>query len=222
MRHSVYFALALFCVSSSLAQVEKLPRSVQDVLHEVGPTWGTNLDANIGKTLEAFTPVLHDAPKGGVRIVRDLSYGPDRRHKLDIYQPAEHANVPVVVFLHGGAYVSGERDINDEVYSNVPLYFARQGMLGVNATYRLAPMAQWPAGAEDIRAVVQWLKANVGAYGGDPQRIYLVGHSAGATHVATYAYIRALQPPDGLRIAGMVLMSGRYRVDPKGCEFGLM
>ena len=59
--------------------------------------------------------------------------------------------MPIVVFLHGGAYVRGSRSVNTEVYGNVATYFARQGMLGVNGTYRLAPAAQWPAAAQDER-----------------------------------------------------------------------
>jgi acetyl esterase/lipase len=119
-----------------------------------------------------------------------------------------------VVFLHGGAYVRGERDVNAEVSSNVATYFARQGMLGVNATYRLAPAAQWPAAAEDVGALVAWLRKNAAAYGGDPNRIHLIGHSAGATHVATYAFMKDLQPREGHGLAGIVLMSGRYHFDP--------
>ncbi len=119
------------------------------------------------------------------------------------------------MFIHGGAYVRGDRNINNEVYANVATYFVRQGMVGVNATYRLAPSAQWPAAAEDVGALVKWLQANGSTYGGDGQRIYLVGHSAGATHVATYAYLNSLQPTKGPGIAGMVLMSGRYLIDPQ-------
>jgi len=110
--------------------------------------------------------------------------------------------------------VAGERNISPAVYGNIPTYFARQGMLGVNATYRLAPAAQWPAAADDVAATVRWLKANAASYGGDPNRIYVIGHSAGATHLASYAFIRSLQPADGTGLAGIVLMSGRYLFDP--------
>jgi acetyl esterase/lipase len=205
----------LLCAAGAPAQVANMPKDVQDRLAEVGPVWGKDIFGNIEKTLEVYTPILRDAPKTGVRVTSSLSYGPDDRQKLDLYQPQEKSGVPIVVFLHGGAYVSGERNINVEVYANVATYFARQGMLGVNATYRLAPTAHWPAAAEDVGALVQWLKINGPTYGGDVQRIYLIGHSAGATHVATYAYIRALQPIEGPGLAGIVLMSGRYHVDPK-------
>src|SRR3954466_3272268 len=79
----------------------------------------------------------------------------------------------------------------------------------------LAPAAQWPAAAQDVGLLVKWLKANASAHGGDPERIYLIGHSAGATHIATYLYHSDLQEPNGAGIAGVVLMSGRYHFDPK-------
>jgi acetyl esterase/lipase len=182
-----------------------MPRDVLDQLAEMGPA----------KTLEVYTPLLRDAPKAGVRVTRNLSYGPHFQHKLDLYQAEGKSGAPVVVFLHGGAFVTGERDISNEVYSNVATYFARQGMLGVNATYRLASSAIWPGGAEDIGALVKWLKANASSYGGDGSRIYLIGHSAGAAHVACYGFIRSLQPAEGPGIAGMILMSGHYRFEPK-------
>jgi len=198
----------------SLAQVSQMPPHVQQRLAEVGPGWGKDILGNIEKTLEVYTPLLAVAPKSGVRVDRNLAYGPDARHRADLFRAEGLRNAPVVVFLHGGAYVRGERDVNAEVSSNVATYFARQGMLGVNATYRLTPAAQWPAAAEDVGALVAWLRKNAAAYGGDPNRIHLIGHSAGATHVATYAFMKDLQPREGHGLAGIVLMSGRYHFDP--------
>ena len=208
------FAVLLLAAAPAFAQVANMPAHVQQRLAEVGPGWGKDIRGNIEKTLEVYTPLLAVAPKQGVTVQRDLAYGPDPRHRADIFRADGLKNAPVVVFLHGGAYVAGNRDVNPEVYGNVAMYFARQGMLGVNATYRLAPAAVWPAAAQDVRSLVAWLKENVAKYGGDPNRIYLIGHSAGATHVATYIYLKELQPPQGHGLAGVVLMSGRYHFDP--------
>ena len=207
-------SVMLLAPALAAAQVSNMPAHVVQRLAEVGPGWGKVIRGNIEKTLEVYTPLLAVAPKTGVRVERNLSYGPDARHKADIFRAEGLRNAPVVVFLHGGAYVAGDRDVNPEVYGNVATYFARQGMLGVNATYRLAPAAQWPAAAQDVASLVAWLKQNVAGYGGDPARIYLIGHSAGATHVATYAYLKQLQPAGGPGVAGIVLMSGRYHFDP--------
>jgi len=197
------------------AQVERMPDHVQQRLREVGPGWGGNILGNIEKTLEVYRPILRDAPRPMMAVSREVAYGPDPRHRLDLYRPEGTADAPIVVFLHGGAYVRGERNINDEVYANTAIWFARNGMVGVNATYRLAPAATWPAAAQDVGTLVRWLRANAKAHGGDPSRIYLIGHSAGATHVATYAFMKDLHGPDGHGVAGIVLMSGRYHFDPR-------
>jgi acetyl esterase len=210
----VKLAMLLLTAAPAFAQVTNMPAQVQQRLAEVGPGWGKDIGGNIEKTLEVYTPLLSVAPKQGVSVERNLAYGPEARHRADLFRADGLKNAPVVVFLHGGAYVRGDRDINAEVYGNVPMYFARQGMLGVNATYRLAPAAQWPAAAQDVARLVAWLKSNAARYGGDPNRIYLIGHSAGATHVATYAYLKELQPAQGPGLAGIVLISGRYHFDP--------
>lgn len=208
-------SLIALTVGAAKAQVTAMPRDVQDVLAAVGPIWGNDIPGNIQRTLEVYTPILRDAPKDGVRVTRDVAYGPDATQRFDLFQPERRTDVPIVVFVHGGAYVRGTRNVNEEVYGNITTYFARMGMLGVNAGYRLAPAAPWPAGAEDLRAIVEWLKSNGQRYAADTNKIYLIGHSAGATHVASYAFDTSLQPDTGAGIAGIVLMSGRYRVSPE-------
>ncbi|WP_048710852.1 alpha/beta hydrolase, partial [Microvirga massiliensis] len=211
---SLFFALALLLPIAAEAQMSTMPEPLQKRLEEIGPGWGKDIRGNVAITQELYTPLLRAAPRDVVAITRDLSYGPDPRHKLDVFKPANPGNGTVVVFLHGGAYVAGDRTVNEEIYGNVPLYFARKGIVGVNATYRLAPSATWPAAAEDVRSLVQWLKENIAQYGGDPNRIYLIGHSAGATHVATYLFHDKIRPAEGAGVAGAVLMSGRYHFDP--------
>ena len=119
---------------SGTAQVERLPEPVQQRMAEVGPGWGKDILGNIRRTLEVYTPLLAAAPRDGVVAQRDIAYGSDVRHRLDLYRPASASPVaagagamPIVVFIHGGAYVAGERTINDQVYGNVPLWFAQIG-----------------------------------------------------------------------------------------------
>ena len=203
------------------AQVSRLPMEVQQVLATLGPKWGSALRENIDATAAAFRPLLRAAPKEGVVVARNLAYGEDARQVLDVYQPIWRAGAPVVIFIHGGAYVRGDKDFYGEMYGNVATWFARQGMLGINATYRLAPAARWPSGAYDVRGMVTWARENAAKFGGDGRRIFLIGHSAGATHVASYVFDKGLQPADGPGVAGAVLISGRYRLeynaaDPNG------
>ncbi len=214
VRTAAAFLLIVVATGVLKAQVTASPQNVQDLLSRVGPVWGDDIAGNIRSTLEVYTPVLKDAPKGNVQATMEVAYGPEAEQYLDLYRQDGLSGAPIVVFLHGGAYVRGARNTTPETYSNVSIFFARMGMLGVNADYRLAPAAPWPAGAEDVGAIVQWLKSNGSRYGGDPDRIYLIGHSAGATHVANYAYDESLQPESGPGIAGMILMSGRYNVMP--------
>jgi acetyl esterase len=212
-RRAALLAAAVLIAAPAQAQVSALPPEVQAKLAEIGPGWGKAIAANVKKMEETFTPLLAKAPRDGVTVVKDQAYGEDPKQVFDIFKPAKAERAPIVVFMHGGAYVRGDKRVNDEIYGNVTLWFARQGALAINMTYRLAPKAPYPAGAEDVGAVVQWLKKNAAAQGGDPERIFLVGHSAGATHVATYAYNTKLHPPGGPGVAGIVLMSGRYRLE---------
>jgi acetyl esterase len=217
---AVALGLGLLWSGPSHAQVDKLPSYLQKALVQLGPQYAKDATTAIPATVEAFQSVLKAAPKDGVTITKDQAYGADPRQVLDVYRPTACSGVPVVIFIHGGAYTSSDKDIG-EPYGNVATWFARAGMLGINANYRLAPAAKWPAGAEDVRGMVAWAKANAAHYGGDPNRIFLVGHSSGATHVSGYIFDKALQPPEGPGVAGAVLISGRYRLvynpaDPYG------
>lgn len=140
-------------------------------------------------TARLYAPLHPREPYADVKVQRSLAYGSDARHLLDVFTPgtASASARPVLVFVHGGGFVSGDRRVADSpFYDNVMLWAAEHGMVGVNMTYRLAPQHTWPAAQEDIAAALRWVRQNIGVYGGDPSRIVLMGHSAGATHVAHY------------------------------------
>ena len=158
---------------------------------------------------DIFAPLHETPPHDGVDIVRDARYGPHERHRLDVFRPAAGHDLPVVVFVHGGGFVAGDKSTaGTPYYDNVGLWAARSGMVGVTMNYRLAPEHRWPSGAQDVGAAVGWLAANAAAHGGDPSRIVLIGSSAGATHVAGYAGMADPDPDPGVR--GVVLLSGAY------------
>jgi triacylglycerol lipase len=90
------------------------------------------------------------------------------------------------------------------------LWAAKNGIVGVNATYRLAPAHPWPAGPEDAAGAVRWVRENIAKYGGDPKRVFLCGHSAGGTHVASYAVMPQFHRVDGSGLKGLILISGNY------------
>jgi len=142
----------------------------------------------------------------------DLAYGPDPRHRLDLYLPAGRSGgpVPVVLWVHGGGFLRGEKASSEHPFNaHAGRWAARNGMIGAVMNYRLAPDHMWPTGGEDVGLAIDWLRINVAAQG-DPARIFAFGTSAGATHVATHLRLRAENPG----IAGAILLSGLYGFAP--------
>ena len=164
------------------------------------------------KTAVLYAPLQEKEPYAGVKVLRDAKYGPDERNLLDVFSPEiAGARRPVLIYVHGGGWVAGnKRAPGSPFYDNINLWAVRHGMVGVNMTYRLAPAATWPSGAEDLAKAVDWVVANIGPYGGDPSRIYFMGNSAGATHVADYLAHAAAKQPADRRVAGAILLSGVY------------
>jgi acetyl esterase len=166
-------------------------------------------------TFALFKPLQQRAPRDGVTRHLDISYGEDERHRLDVYVPEVKASrkSPVVVYLHGGGLIGGERSpMPGLIYDNVATFFARHGCIGVNATYRLAPAHRWPSGAEDVGKIVAWLRGHAARYGGDPEKIVLIGQSAGASHVAAWTFLPRVHGSEGPQIAGAALLSGSFAI----------
>lgn len=196
-----------------MSEAPAIPDSIRTLMAEVGPRWSGDIAGNVKMMIEVFTPLLKDAPKGAIEVFRDQAYGRHPRQILDVYAPNSVSNAPVVIFVHGGAFVDGEKDRTEEIYSNVVYFFARHGVVGINMDFRLAPAATYPSGAQDVGLAVAWAHENVGKYGGDPKKIFVMGHSAGAAHAGLYAYDRRLWPASGVGVAGLVVVSGRVRAD---------
>lgn len=157
-----------------------------------------------------YQPLQPQEPYVGVKVSRDQKYGSDGLNTLDVFQAANADSTlrPVLVHFHGGAFVGGNKKVGVSSFTdNVPLWAANNGMVWVNANYRLAPAVSWPAGTEDVAATVKWIKGNIAKYGGDPSRIFLVGFSAGGYHVASYVAFSHFHVEPGGGISGAILMS---------------
>ncbi len=149
-----------------------------------------------------------------VEVRRDLVYreGPEEdsaKHKLDVYLPKGRTNAPVLFFIHGGAWKTGDRSL----YSPVGNRYARAGLVTVVPSYRLAPKHPHPAQIEDVAAAFAWAIGHVTEMGGDTNRIYLEGHSAGAHLVALLALDPRYLAAHGLAprcIRGVLAFSGAY------------
>jgi acetyl esterase/lipase len=127
------------------------------------------------------------AADDSVRVTRDVLYhneeGVDPRLlSLDIYAPVDAEQLPVMLFVHGGGWRQGDKGQAAEKGR----FFSEHGYLLVSVNYRLSPAVQHPVHVEDVVRAIAWVKAEIAAYGGDPQRVSLMGHSAGA-HLAALA-----------------------------------
>lgn len=187
-------------------------------LDAVGKVWNDDLAASRKVVLDIYGPhVEARATEAALTVHRDIAYGADDAHRLDVFESARTCSGgrprPVVVFVHGGAFTRGSKSADGLIYDNVLRWFARQGLVGVNIEYRLAPKAQYPDGARDVAAAIDWISSSIGEYGGDPQSILLIGHSAGGCHVAGYLFDPAVGRMPSPAVKGAVLVSARLRAD---------
>jgi len=163
---------------------------------------------DMGLTQSIYGPLLKVQRRDGVEVSRDIAYGPDARHRLDIYrqQPSPLGNRPWLVFFHGGGFIRGDKSERE----NVGQYFARQGFNVAVPNYRLAPRHRWPAGPEDVGAVYRWVRANGAQFGGSIERLFLAGESAGACHLAAATLLTRFHAAEGPPLSGVALISGVY------------
>jgi acetyl esterase/lipase len=134
------------------------------------------------------------------------------KHKLDLYLPRDKKDFPVLVFLHGGSWRSGDRSL----YKALGDRLARAGIGIAIPSYRLMPQNPHPAQIEDAAAAFAWVAQNIAQHGGDASRIYLSGHSAGAHLAALLALDEKYLGKFGLprtSIHSVIAMSGIYDVD---------
>jgi len=167
------------------------------------------------KSLNLGDRLLGDGD-GATLQVAGQPYGPEARNKLNIWVPTgtkKTDKLPVLVFLYGGGWYSGARDD----YGFAGRAFAKQGFIVVIPDYRIVPEGHWPDFLQDSAAAVTWTAAHIADHGGDPDRIALSGHSAGAYN----AVMLALDPQwmkaagsDTSVIRGVAALSGPYDFVP--------
>ena len=151
--------------------------------------------------------------RANLRITHDVAYGPDPRQKLDIYRPDTTAKLPVIVFFYGGSWKTGSK----AMYPFVAATLARQGAVVVVPDYRLYPQVQFPAFLTDSAAATAWAFAHLDQFGGDPDRLFLMGHSAGAYNAVMLAlnpHYLAAAGASRDRLAGAIGLAGPYDFKP--------
>ncbi len=149
-------------------------------------------------------------PTAGLTIARDLPYGPGARQRMDVYRADNRAGpLPVVVFFYGGAWQDGDK----RDYLFVAASLARRGSLVMVPDYRVYPQVRFPRFVEDAAAAVAYARRVAPSWGGDPQRLFLVGHSAGAYLAVMLALDPAYLAAAGdsrNALAGVVGIAGPY------------
>jgi len=169
--------VALALLFPALAQADPAPR-----FERLRQALSAGLDDGVANDQAARAPA-------GTRAVPDISYGPDKAQRFDVYvstqPPALLAPAPVIFFVHGGAWAYGDK-ANRQVIEPKVGHWVEQGYVVISIDYRMLPT---PVGqqAEDVAAALAFAQSQAGLWGGDPKRFILMGHSAGAHLVALVA-----------------------------------
>lgn len=122
------------------------------------------------------------AADGFIRDVPYVTGSTDPMQQLNVFKPAQ-PGFPVVVFIHGGNWDAGDKDYRfggQDIYNNIGRFLASRGIGCANISYRLLPSVDWRAQADDAARAVAWVYAHAADFGGDPKRLFVMGHSAGA------------------------------------------
>lgn len=153
----------------------------------------------------------------GLTVQPDLAYGQQPRQKLDIYAPQGAKDAPTILFIHGGSWTGGDKS----EYRFVGESLARAGYVVGVMNYRLAPQHRYPDYVQDAAQALAFLRGNAAQWGGHPDNLFVVGHSAGGFNAAAlvddHGYLEAADVP--LRaVRGVVGIAGPYSYDFRGYE----
>ena len=149
------------------------------------------------------------------------------KQRLDLFVAQGHNN-PVFVFVHGGGWTKGDKSLRvggADVYGNIGRFYAARGIMTAVISYRLQPSVRWPGQVDDVAAAVAWIHSHAAEFGGNPARIFLGGHSAGAQLVTRLALDPAPLKAHGLtpaNLCGVISVSGAGLdlVDPQSYKLG--
>jgi len=150
-----------------------------------------------------------------VKIEKDITYvnakKPHFKQRLDVYYPDGLKNAPVYLFIHGGGWKKGDK----RRYTRLGRHYAKNGFATVVISYRLAPDFKHPSQIKDAASAFAWTYRNIRKYGGDPEKIFVSGHSAGG-HLAALMtldkrYLKAHNLSSN-NIRGVIPIGGVYQI----------
>jgi triacylglycerol lipase len=161
----------------------------------------------VPETASIYRPLHSNPPYSGVKIARDISFGPDPKNVLDVFTPEKGGrSLPVLIYVSGGAGNKLQGGPNGDVfYDNIMLWATKNGMVGVNMQRRTGET--WDDPAKDVGLAVQWVNKNIAGYKGNPSRVFLWAQSAGNIPVSTYVGHPEFYAPQGAGLKGVVFMS---------------
>jgi len=193
--------LGMIAVAASVA-LAQVPADIAAKLVDMGRNV---CPADTAKLYRGFQPT---APYPGVKVDRDIHYGPGDREILDVFSPEKGGgNRPVLIYVAGGAGNKIEQVPDGEAfYDNIMLWALKNGMTGVNVQ-RGGTGPEWDDAAKQIAKMVDWVHANISKYKGNPNRVFIWSHSAGNPPVGTYIGRPELYPSFGIGLKGAILMS---------------
>jgi acetyl esterase/lipase len=153
-----------------------------------------------------------DVPRGG-KVYRDVAYGAAERQVLDIYAPPKVKGAPIILMVHGGAWMYGDKTLPQAI-DNKGAHYLAKGYLFASMNYRFVPEIDAIEQAREVGRALAYLQANAKTYGGDGARIILMGHSAGAHLIALLASDKGLIADSGAApwLGTVSLDSGAYDV----------
>ncbi len=209
---SFLFVLCAFLATfleAGVAQAQ-VPANIESELIKMGHIVDPPCTAKLYRPMMPANDITSDVTPlyPGIRIARDVSFGPDPMDVVDVFTADKGpASRPVLIYVPGG--VGNKIEIQDKeanaFYDNIARWATKNGMVGVNMQRHGGP--GWDAGAKDISAMLQWLQANISKYHGNPDRMFIWAHSAGNIPLGTYIGHPELYGPKGVGVKGVIFMS---------------
>jgi arylformamidase len=147
--------------------------------------------------LALFALAAHSAPPTDIRRLDDLPYGPDARQRMDVFLPAAPQRAPMLLMVHGGAWMVGDKSMTRVVDAKVAHWVGERGYIVVSINYRMVPEVDVQVQARDVARALAAVQARAGEWGGDASRVVLMGHSAGAHLVALLSADPTRAPAEG-------------------------
>jgi triacylglycerol lipase len=205
MKHYA-LALALPLLAASTAASAQLPADVAEGIRAMGAVNDAQATAKAVRHMH-----IKEEPPRDVIAQRDIAFGPHPLQRLDVFtsEPDPGRGKPILIFVHGGGFTGGDKHrALDFSYDNVMIWAVKNGFVGVNTNYRLAPQFPWPNATQDVAAAVRWARENGARFGGDPNKLVLWGHSAGASLVGGYVAGEQFHVIPGSGLDGAIMTSG--------------